>query len=129
MAEAGIPALSLKGPALALLLWEDLRLRRCRDLDVLVAQENVPAAVQVLEAAGYRPPPPPGGLLRQLELTHEEEGFALDLHWNMTHAEMRFPLSFAELWAESREFCGRSEELRVGKGCGSTCRARGWTRP
>src|SRR3546814_17693043 len=31
LADAGIPTLPLTGPALALLLWNDLRLRRCRD--------------------------------------------------------------------------------------------------
>lgn len=105
LAEAGIPALPLKGPVLALLLWDDLRLRRCRDIDVLIPQVNVPEAVQVLQASGYRPPPPPGGLLRQLEFTHQELGFALDLHWNITHAEVPFSLDFDALWADCRKIC------------------------
>ena len=105
LAEAGIPALPLKGPVVALLLWDDLRLRRCRDIDVLIPQKNVPEAVQVLEASGYRSSPPPGGLLRQLEFTHQEQGFALDLHWNITHAELPFSLDFEALWADSGKLC------------------------
>ena len=103
LAKAGIPALPLKGPALALLLWNDLRLRRCRDIDVLIPQKSAPEAARVLEASGYLSPPPPGGLLRQLEFTHQEQGIALDLHWNITHAELPFPLDFDALWADSRK--------------------------
>src|SRR3546814_1125907 len=55
---------------------------RSRDIDILVPQASVPEAVRLLEAVGYSSPPPPGGLLRELELTHPDKGVALDLHWN-----------------------------------------------
>lgn len=97
---AGIPSLPLKGPTLALLLWNDLRLRRCRDIDILVDHASVPKAVRLLEQAGYSSPPPTGGLLRELELIRHDKGVALDLHWNITHGEMAFPLDFNALWAE-----------------------------
>lgn len=113
LAAAGIPALPLKGPASALLLWNDLRLRRCRDIDVLIPQESVLKAVQVLQASGYRSPSPPGGLLRQLEFTHQEQGFVLDLHWNITHAEAPFSLDFDALWANSRKFCCKGVTIPV----------------
>src|SRR3546814_2161622 len=48
-------------------------------------------------------------LFRSVELSHEDEGFALDLHWNITHGEMPFPLDFDDLWADRREIL-RSEE-------------------
>src|SRR5690606_24563649 len=74
LAAAGIPALPLKGPLLAQLLWDDPRLRRCRDLDVLVPAARIPAATAALETAGYRLVAPPAGLLRQAEFWHAEFG-------------------------------------------------------
>src|SRR5690606_26546908 len=41
--------------------------------------------------------------LRQAEFWHAEFGLALDLHWNVTHGEMPFPLSFDDIWAERRK--------------------------
>src|SRR3546814_6677527 len=73
---------------------------RSRDIDILVPQASVPEAVRLLEAVGYSSPPPPGGLLRELALTHPDKGVALDLHWNITHGEMAFPLDFNALWSE-----------------------------
>src|SRR5690606_35066335 len=67
---------------------------------ILVDHASVPKAVRLLEQAGYSSPPPTGGLLRELELIRHDKGVALDLHWNITHGEMAFPLDFNALWAE-----------------------------
>ena len=48
------PPLLLKGPALAELFYPDRRLRRYHDLDLLVPGDRLAAAVQALEARGYR---------------------------------------------------------------------------
>ncbi len=51
---AGIPVLPYKGPVLAAGLYGNLALREFSDLDILVEPRQVPAAREVLLAAGYR---------------------------------------------------------------------------
>src|SRR5512138_149863 len=107
LAEAGIRVMPLKGPVLAQFLWDDPALRRCRDIDILLPAEEIARALPILEGAGYRAVSPPGGLLRQVELWNERKRLTLDLHWNVTHREMPFPLDFSRLWDERREIsCG-----------------------
>jgi hypothetical protein len=57
LAAAGIPALTFKGPTLALAAYGNLALRQFVDLDILVAQRQLTAATRVLAAAGYGPAP------------------------------------------------------------------------
>jgi hypothetical protein len=52
---AGITGLPFKGPVLARTAYGDVGSRRFLDLDVLVDPDTVPAALEVLGAAGYRP--------------------------------------------------------------------------
>jgi len=103
LSEAGIAALPLKGPVLVWLLWGDLRLRRCRDIDILVPRGRVAEAVTVLVNAGYRAAPPAGGLVREIHLQHHADGTVVDLHWNVAFAEVGFQLDFDEVWAD-RQF-------------------------
>jgi hypothetical protein len=109
----GIPALPLKGPTLACLLWNDLRVRRCRDIDVLVSESDAARAIRVLEAAGYRRPPPSGRLVREVHLFHDSRGSIVDLHWNITFGEAPFPLEFSRVWADrgSLRWCGKDAPI------------------
>ena len=52
--EAQIEAMPFKGPALAMELYHDVALREFVDLDVLVHEQDVPQARQVLKSLGYR---------------------------------------------------------------------------
>jgi len=51
---AGVPALPLKGTRLAAQLYGDLALRAQVDTDIYVSPERLPAALEALEADGYR---------------------------------------------------------------------------
>lgn len=51
----GIPAIPYKGPALAVQLYNDLRLRRFVDLDVLIRQRDMGPAKDLLILQGYKP--------------------------------------------------------------------------
>ena len=55
--KAGIRAVALKGPVLAERLFGNPLLRRSADLDLLVAEDNLVAAVGALEGAGFYPEP------------------------------------------------------------------------
>ena len=52
---AGIPAIPFKGPALAWLAYPNFSQRTCSDLDLIVPQRYIPAAVSLVQSNGYRP--------------------------------------------------------------------------
>jgi hypothetical protein len=89
LAEHGIRAVPFKGPILAELVYADVSMRVCSDLDVLVGAREVAAARAVLLAAGWRVAGltrPAGPSLLQtaeceLVLEHPASGLYLELHW------------------------------------------------
>ena len=107
----GIRAISLKGPALALLAYGDVALREFADLDLLIQPEDVLRARDLLLRESY-------GLLsslpsdsdavlrrssnRQLDLVHHGQGTLLDLHWGALHAMFSFQLPSDELFASAQ---------------------------
>ena len=97
---AGVAALPLKGPALALLLHDDLSVRRSQDLDILVPEKYVDEAVIALRALGYSGSAN-SSLSREIHLVHERRRLVVDLHWNILDRQwMPFALDFAEIWAK-----------------------------
>ena len=92
--EANVPVLFLKGASLALLAFGNLGLRHSQDIDLLVAPETLPRAIELVTRAGYRRyAPPPNVSDKQLRLImplrkdlgfiHEETGVQLELHWRL----------------------------------------------
>ena len=82
---AGIPYLVLKGPVLAASVYPDRAARTMTDLDLLIAEEEMGRAMEVLETIGYRVPAEFAGT--ELEagdappLVHDERGgLVLELH-------------------------------------------------
>lgn len=82
---AGIPYLVLKGPVLAASVYPDRAARTMTDLDLLIAEEEMGRAMEVLETIGYRVPAEFAGT--ELEagdappLVHDEPGgLVLELH-------------------------------------------------
>ncbi|MFM7642051.1 MAG: nucleotidyltransferase family protein [Cyanobium sp.] len=106
--EAGLRALLLKGPALALQTTGQPWRRGGGDIDVLVAPADLPEAVALLEALGYERPA--GQFPRQLcsfwgrysrwashELPMKRGGRWLDLHWALNTVRAPLP-PFDLLW-------------------------------
>ena len=52
--DAGVEAVTLKGPALAVRFWGDAALRQSTDVDLLIAPAELAPAIRALEAGGYR---------------------------------------------------------------------------
>jgi hypothetical protein len=109
--EAGIPMLSLKGPALAQALFGDISLRLSSDLDILVPVDHLDSVEVLLEKMGYR------GAGRNRFLTerqkklfqkvhhhrtfaHSETGIKLEVHWRLSRLKNRFMRErpFDRLW-------------------------------
>jgi hypothetical protein len=108
--EHGIRALPLKGPSLAVLVYQNLALRHFSDLDVLIPREDMLKAKELLIQQGYRP---------NLKLTASQEsdylqshhdykfiratdGTVVEIQWGITESLFCFPLDFDDLW-ERRE--------------------------
>jgi len=90
---AGIRALSLKGSVLARELYGDVGLRSAGDIDILVAPEQLPAAVEVVRTMGWthdapasRPAPLP--VLHET-LVHPSLP-RVELHWRVHWYEAQF---------------------------------------
>jgi hypothetical protein len=97
----GIPAIVLKGPALALSVYPDPALRVIGDIDLLVRREYVARAMAGLQQLGYRTPDRELGYSigyltrfgRHLQLQRRDRAGTLELeiHWRL----------IGELWAGS----------------------------
>lgn len=88
--EPGVRALAYKGPALSEGVYGDVAVRSWCDLDLIIADADVPAARRALEAAGFVPHR--GGARlgadmttseQELGLHHRDTGLAIDLHWRV----------------------------------------------
>ena len=85
LTDAGISYLVLKGPVLAASVYPDRAARTMTDLDLLIAQEEMPRAMEVLETIGYRVPAEFAGTEVEAgdapPLVHDEPGgLVLELH-------------------------------------------------
>src|SRR6185437_5776665 len=102
-----ISALAFKVPTLAVLLYGRLSLRTIRDLDILVAKDQLDTALSVLQACGYEPVvgldgAPPSvlpGARKHMLLVHRHAGFNVELHWALADPSFAFHLGFDRLWA------------------------------
>lgn len=107
-AEAGIPCMVIKGPALAVQTAGDPTARGAGDVDLLVAPERVEDAHRLLLSRGWRLRPEyevePGTwawrhVMRAFNaLTFEGPGSAVDLHWRLDPTLDALP-TFAEVWS------------------------------
>jgi hypothetical protein len=92
----GVRALALKGVRLARLLYDDPGLRAAGDIDLLVAPDDLAAAVATAVDLGYSPPGDPvdrhGLPALHFELLHPSLP-PLELHWRIHWLEEEFSAS------------------------------------
>jgi hypothetical protein len=105
-----------KGPILADSVHGHLSLREFSDLDVMVRQENLCEAEDILAACGYVAQFPDRDYRStfvsyhgQYAFSHGETGFCVDLHWQLSSKGVAFPVQTAEVWPKLRQvtFAGR----------------------
>lgn len=117
---AGVPAIPMKGVALAETLYGDPSLRDCADIDVLVPRERAREALRLLRALGYAPEFRERFfetlLLRshiEYTLARRERGFeyVLDLHWGIGWSPRADRRAAAALWAERRQVTRLGREM------------------
>lgn len=110
LSEAGIRALSLKGPILAMELYGNPALRYSRDLDILVAEKDIKKACECLEQLGYeeeitvrnKTPLRRHKLEKKGEEMHRvyhKGDICIEIHWRLS---FRIEETFEHLWINSR---------------------------
>ncbi|ANF95854.1 nucleotidyltransferase family protein [Paenibacillus bovis] len=114
-----IPALQLKGPVLAQLLYGDLSRRTSKDLDVLVPMDRIEAAEQTLLELGYTKTQEVDRTLDKWKwrynhesYTHERTGVEIELHWRL-NGDAGAEQSFDDLWTrkQTMQFGGTSVHM------------------
>jgi hypothetical protein len=106
---AGVPAIAIKGPALAVSAYGALSRRRFVDLDLLVARSDRERAREVLIAAGYRPDLSCDGTMAPDFIVSKEggeefagpRGGAVDLHTHLSSRYFPLEIEFASLLQRS----------------------------
>jgi hypothetical protein len=106
---AGIRALPIKGPTLAVRNYGSVALRGSVDLDILVDPSDVTGAAHVLSKmglSGWDVPPEMVGAHLRSACEHPFHGgdhsVYLDLHWALSPLYFPLALDFADLWARRR---------------------------
>lgn len=98
----GIPAVSYKGPMLAMAVYGNLALRQVLDLDILIRAPDTPRAVELLRAHGYQSQDhltgPKGETDYACRLRQGASGIAVELHWGFTLDFFDFRLDLEQLW-------------------------------
>jgi hypothetical protein len=95
LVDAGIRCTALKGPGLSEAIYGDLGRRYSSDIDLLVAPEQLDAAVAVVRELGYEPPvdriDADGLPLLHFALIHERGLLPpIELHWRIHWYERRY---------------------------------------
>lgn len=113
LAHQGIPVVELKGTGLARRLYGSPAAREVADVDLLVAEADLPGAERWLVAAGWerdeRARSAREARRRHHHWMFRHEGRALpvvlELHWNLSPPS-RFQLAPADIWSHIREAPG-----------------------
>lgn len=107
--ENSIPALLLKGPAMAKDLYGDTSFRTCKDLDILISIEQFDRTDQLLQSFGFTPDDNSPRVynwkksLHHCAYTNHDEGVQVEIHWRLQPGSWSEP-TFDELW-ERRVEC------------------------
>ena len=118
LANSQIAAIPFKGPVLALGVYGDIGLRAFSDLDFLVHDSDMTAAVKILRTLGYeRKDVLTEAQIEMLQriqgqevLSNKTLGIGVEPHTRLTPMQMALDIDYAGLWRRARraDFCGRN---------------------
>jgi hypothetical protein len=120
-AEAGVPALALKGTSLVAAAYVDRSVRPMEDIDVLVRRSQVEDAMRVLSGLGFRPHIITERCLRERVAAQGElpgwpfvnqKGEYVDLHWNALHFDRRIEAD-EDAWLRSNRVMFEGVSINV----------------
>jgi hypothetical protein len=101
-----IPTVPYKGPALAVSVYGNLSLRQFGDLDILVHQQDVFRAGEILESQNYRPQFQLSNVQKEAYLGSKNDypllsndaNIFIEIHWNFIPAYLSLSLDTERLW-------------------------------
>jgi hypothetical protein len=94
--QRGIPAISFKGPTLALAAYGSLSLRQIGDLDLLLPKDAIKPAQELLIAEGYQLT---GNYEWEFHFTRMDGHVHIDLHQEIAPIIYKLPFHFEDLWS------------------------------
>jgi hypothetical protein len=117
-ASAGVPAMALKGPALAISAYGDLAMRVFADLDFMVRVEDLPRAAAALGRAGYSSPSyradiVESGFFPDVSLDFSRQDSVVDLHWRLAPVYFPFGPSGEQVWNRTAEIELLGRRIRI----------------
>ena len=119
----GVAAIAHKGPALSKLAYGRVGVRDSVDLDLVVGEDDVSAALEVLRERGYRShelqpltPRQEAAWRRtwnEYELVSDDGWLFVDLHWRVCPPRYPFRIDPRRLWSRPARTTLGSREVRV----------------
>ncbi|MCO6412451.1 MAG: nucleotidyltransferase family protein [Thiogranum sp.] len=88
LATEGIAVVPFKGPVSAMVVYGDMAMRACGDIDLLVKRDDHRRAERILETDGYAVEQRYEEAM-QSTLWRESSGISIDLHWGIPPARLR----------------------------------------
>ena len=93
-----IPAMLLRGPAMAEAYFPDAMLRYCRDVDIIVHPGDMNRAEAVVQELGFQPRENREYWLQKGELPMTDGHVVVELHWEAYPALTPMPIPEADVW-------------------------------
>ena len=120
-AATGVPAIAIKGPALALAAYGDLAMRVYGDLDFMVRPSDLPRAAAALARVGYssayRADAVESGFFPDATLDFSRQDSVVDLHWRLSPSYFPFAPAGDQVW-------NRTADLELARQTRSRARTR-----
>ena len=102
-----VPAIPIKGPALAVAAYGDSYLRQFGDLDILIPESHIKVAVKLLRSEGYEPCQEirwsgrgkiPENCEKDLALVGKGGHIYIELHWRLSGKNFEYPIDLKHVW-------------------------------
>lgn len=119
--QARIPFITFKGPTLEALAYAEPGVRECADLDILVRETDLAAAVPLMERIGYRLEDRLGPLEERVfrgyhfayEFVDSTGAANVDAHWRLLPSTWSIPLDYEGFWRRSGTATVAGRTVRV----------------
>ena len=117
-AASAVPAIAIKGPALAIAAYGDVAMRVFGDLDFMVRLSDLPRAAKALErigysSAAYRADVVESGFFPDTALDFSREDSVVDLHWRLSPGYFPFAPEGEQIWSRTVEIELLGKRVRV----------------
>ena len=117
-AASEVPAIAIKGPALAIAAYGDVALRVFGDLDFMVRLADLPRAAEALVRIGYSSATylaeaVESGFFADVSLDFSRQDSVVDLHWQLSPSYFPFAPEGEQIWDRTAEIDLLGRRVRV----------------